>query len=138
MYILAFDPGGTTGWRAYDEPEFHGGFLGPDPHHIELWGLLESLDPGVVVCESFQHTMGKSTILISVEYIGIIKLWCKMRDRPLHMLTSSRGKGFWSDEKLKYIDAYTVNKHTRDATRHLLHYLSFDLHDNTYIEMLRR
>lgn len=137
MYILALDPGGITGWRTYSSGLFTAGFLGPDPHHKELWGFLDSVSADVVVCESFQHTTGKSTELISAEYVGIVKAWAGINDRKLVMQTSSEGKGFWNDDKLKRISLYVVNKHIRDATRHLLHYMSFDMKDEHWVRMLR-
>lgn len=140
MYILALDPGGTTGWKAFNHEDttMHGGFLGPLPHHVELWGFLDSTAPSVVICESFQHSEKTGLKLISAEYIGIVKLWCKLNDIPYVPQTSSEGKGFWTDDKLRRVGLYVVNKHIRDATRHLLHYLSFDMHNNTWVEMLRR
>jgi len=140
MWIVAFDPGGTTGWKGFDtsERKFHGGFLGPDPHHVELDGFLNSVAPGKVVLESFQYTAGRNLELISVEYIGIIKLWCAKNAVPLKKFTSSQGKGFWDDDKLRRVDLYVVNKHIRDATRHLLQFLSFEVNDQTWIHKLRK
>jgi hypothetical protein len=139
-YYLALDPGGTTGWRGYDTArhQFHDGICGPGPHHQQLWDLLETMMPHTLICESFQHTQLKSTELISVEYIGIAKLWAA-RDisRHLHMYTSAQGKGFWTDDKLVLIAAWSPNRHIRDATRHLLHYITFEVGDHHFIQQLR-
>lgn len=147
MRILAFDPGGTTGWAFHElvldkmtgAPLMIGGQLGPVPHHLELWQLIMRLNPDVIVYEDFQYRIKRDheddgsvlpagIVLVSVEYIGIIKLsayasalrgvklWCQL---PAH------GKGFWTNDKLKKIGVYAKGcQHQNDATRHLLHYIT--------------
>jgi hypothetical protein len=123
--ILAFDPGGSTGWM-YRGPE--GGKLvvkvgelghGDDSsgqHHLALWRLLarfhlaSSSDPRglTIVCERFQFrkedAMQREMIeLISREYEGIIVLYCKLNDIHLVRQNSAQAVGktaFWGDNKI--------------------------------------
>lgn len=83
--IIAFDPGGTTGWATYTavrmlppdlfeidkgkylpindsmyeyfDEEFTGGQLGPEKHHDELDMLLgmQHVEDFTIVCESFEY-----------------------------------------------------------------------------------
>jgi hypothetical protein len=127
----------STVRNALNTDDWQGGILGPDRHELELVGLLDTFRPGIVVCESFQHTQGKHAELISAEYIGIVKYWCKTHlGVGLVMQTSSEGKGFWTDDKLKACGLWKISKHTRDATRHLLTYITKT--DYTYIRMLAK
>lgn len=141
MYILALDPGGTTGWRGLEvegtNHRWGHGHLGPDIHHFSLWGLLNSTMPDVVVYESYLHSpRGKD--LMAREYIGVIRLWCEMNPKVERAVqNSAEGKGFWDDDKLTKAGLWTTVKHTRDATRHLLTYLTKKNPGNQYIQMLR-
>lgn len=104
--VLAFDPGGTTGWAhsmlsgPVPEPVelkhiyLTTGELGPDPHHERLFNMLhemskieESADPWQeiapleVVSEPFHFRQHKDNPrqgleLVSCEYIGVIRLAC--------------------------------------------------------------
>lgn len=138
-YILALDPGGTTGIRSYNTntKDFHGSIRGPAPHHEELWGLLTSMAPDILIYESFQVSV-RTTNAVSLEYIGIIKLYAKLYNTILIAQTSAQGKGFWSDNKLHRIGLWHTITHVRDATRHLLHYLTFTLNDPIWIRMLEQ
>lgn len=157
--VLSFDPGGTTGvaramWRPptnafklehMDQIEFEVFHLGPGDHHERLWNFLAQVYdnpsdahiPLEIVCESFQfrqhinasHTKTKVE-LFSVEYIGIIKLFCQRFDVPLTFNTASAGKTYIPDKgpqanvKLKQLDWYRPGMvHGMDAARHLTRYL---------------
>lgn len=122
--VLAYDPGGTTGW-AYAEwlPQegepltnleqilFLSGQIGPEEHHELLYEHLNSYAFGIegpileLVCESFefrQHITrdhAKTKVeLISKEYIGIIKLFRQQYDRPVAFQTASAAKSFIPDK----------------------------------------
>lgn len=147
--IMAFDPGGTTGyvtryWR-YEEERFalKYGQLGPDQHHTDLWHLLQNHNPDTIVCESFQYRQEQNERhkieLISRDYIGMITLWAKLRQRLIvmqsPMVVMGRGGFFGKEnggnEKLKRIGRNIPggekNRHARDAMRHLTHYEVFTL-----------
>lgn len=152
MKILALDPGGTTGWAMMEDSEeplgleheqtwpgvsmvvrhnraWTRGQLGPEPHHSDLYALLELAHTEhdfTVVCESFQYRNQSrpGLVLDSVEYIGITKLFAADRNVKLTMQTASVAKTFVSDDKIKKLDLwYPGWRHSMDATRHLLYHL---------------
>jgi hypothetical protein len=136
--VLAFDPGGTTGWtQAFipggplaemklDDFEMQFGSLGPDPHHEDLFDFIgdaqsycyrESIRLHLVT-EAFtfrqfatDESYGKAKVdLISCEYIGIIKLIAEMYDLPIKSYMASEGKGFVTNEKLEKMGWLQVPK----------------------------
>ena len=146
--ILGLDPGGTTGvavcttqirsLQAYQFEESN--------HHIALWSYLQTLDPETVVCEDFKwrphlqpgRGAERAIELVSVEYIGITRLWTLDKGRELVLQQPSQGKQFWTDDKLKKIGVYKPGMpHAMDAVRHVLYYVSFTLQDRHYINMLK-
>lgn len=126
--ILAFDPGGTTGWAQHVLFMEHitnpmvdintaipcGDLTGE--HHGALNGLLRSFDPDIIVYERFDYQVRKTKagndrqtiVLDSVEYIGIIKLWrdehtkCAIVPQG-QMKDHGNGTTFWDDKKLAHI-----------------------------------
>ena len=127
--VLAFDPGGTTGWAVclYRPPtggadptlnDFRiatGEFIGP--HHKELYDFIVSCkrDQGVIptrlVCEPFDFrqfaraegdSAGKSKLeLVSREYIGIVTLASQQLRLPLELrFKAGESKTWCPDEKL--------------------------------------
>lgn len=166
LHVLALDPGGSTGWALYAADvlsgldgaslEFHNekitqGQLGPEQHHLELWGLLGMMHTTnfIIVCESFEYRQDQRPLvqLISKEYIGVVELFVQERNLTLlpeaqvhHVPQSAAtGKGFWypkvpgkkaswDGSKLRAVDLYhptTHGRHVNDATAHLLHFLTF-------------
>jgi hypothetical protein len=150
--VLAFDPGGTTGWSAVAllEPKMSnelelvdfyftcGEFTGGE-HHSRLFAFIQNLAeleiPLHLVTEAFtfrQHatdgSFGKAKVeLISCEYIGIIKLAAEMFHLPIASYMSSEGKNFVTDLKLDKLGwmqyPKTPKRHTNDASRQLVSYL---------------
>lgn len=142
--VLAFDPGGTTGWAAwrgdkivnpdgipeYFNEQWWSGEIGPEPHHMKVVELCELMRTEVfhLVTESFEFRQGTTKRtgldLSSKEYIGVMTLWCDQNGVQLHQQTAALGKGFITDRKLKAMNLYdTGMKHARDAKRHLLYYM---------------
>lgn len=165
LKIIAFDPGGTTGWaghrvRPRDHPmsEWAGGQFSPDDdvhpvvnpaaehcgHHKHLFEWLHKMKPNVVVCERFVYEIRRNqgvdmpgVVLISRDYIGVIELYCKMTLTPLFMRTRN-ALHLWDDEKLKKLGLYTAGaRHRNDATRHLLDYIVGELGRRDYLKPLR-
>jgi hypothetical protein len=138
---VAFDPGGTTGVAIYDSGDrrWERYQLDEDQHHVALWEDLNALRPDVVICESFEYRPRlPKAILISRNYIGIIELWCKLWEKPLHLQTAATGKGFWKDEKIRKLRLWKPGMpHANDATRHLLYHISFTEGDQHYLKRLR-
>lgn len=152
MRIISFDPGGTTGVAIYDDSidfedtsQHWSRFeLGPGDHHADLWATL--LLETEIVYETFEYqrrdiTKGVSLELVSREYIGIIKLHKKMYNgdgEPINLYPQKPSQRmFWTDEKLRELDLWVSSEHERDATRHLLYYISFTLSDTRFLMQLQ-
>jgi hypothetical protein len=115
--IVAFDPGGTTGWAYADIRQsttiehnradpvsndwivtFTQGMIGPHRHHLELYNFLELIatDDFTIVCESFEYRNDSrpGLVLDSKEYIGVIELFHQQRSIPraIKYQTASMGK----------------------------------------------
>jgi hypothetical protein len=140
--ILAYDPGGTTGYCGWHDE--HGVTMQdqidtPD-HHLILEALLNLVDPDVVVYETFNYIPDLADAdLIAREYIGVIKLWGeKNTHAELVPQSPNYGKAFWDNDKLKKAGLYKPGlPHANDATRHMLAYVSFHLSDTQYLHMLK-
>ena len=152
--IVAFDPGGTTGWAYWHEEtdEWGQGQIGPDEHHEELWDWLDSYAPDIVIYEAFNYQIRRDekgtavdmpgVELISREYIGIIRLWSQLN----HCLDATKQQPsiitlkWLLDDRLKEMTyprnndqcLYRTNApHANDATRHLLYYRAMVLKDKS-------
>jgi hypothetical protein len=137
MKIMAFDPGRTTGWvyiiwQRETSPSFEGGTLGPEPHHKALWKLLHERQPELIVAEHFIQT-GGYVVLDSREYEGILILYSQEYNIPIVLQNASEGKSIFTD---KVIPA-KMNKHTKDALRHGLHYITTVLKDYRFLKSER-
>lgn len=132
MLAVAFDPGTTTGiciglleenklWVAPDERKFGLTQL----YDCLIW--FEPYDP-YVIYEDFQYrNYARAGLdLTPVKMIGIIELFSENNEGKFFKQTPAQGKGFFSDTRLKNMDIYKVGKqHGRDATRHLMQWLTF-------------
>jgi hypothetical protein len=146
MRILAFDPGGTTGWcSAYIDEDGvvdlvdYGQLTGD--HHYTLQKLLANKKPDIIICERFEKRNNDFSLLISCEYIGIIKASHQKRDVILIMQGASAAKSFMSDAKLLRLNARitpaTNNGHANDARRHLMYFLATADHSELCLQMAR-
>lgn len=128
-YIVAFDPGETTGlaWLKPGSERLVSDEIRQRNHHLYLYDtVLNAMKPDLVVCESFDHRRLLNANLIAREYIGVIALWCQQTGTPLVMQSPSQPKKFWAMDKLKSLNVYNEKMpHANDAMRHLLHYLVF-------------
>lgn len=142
LTVLAFDPGGTTGWARYKadkivspdgvaeyfNEKWEFGHLEGD-HHSKLVFLIEFSRTEIfhLVTESFEFRQGTTRRtgldLSSKEYIGVMKHWCQENDVKLNQQTAALAKVFVTDKKLKAMDLWSKNKHSRDAARHLIFYM---------------
>lgn len=146
----------APGLQGYPKPEYYNekfdsGHLGPGHHHLRLWNLLEqwTVTNTIIVCESFEYrrnpkdSQRDNIVLDSKEYIGVVNLYEQNFNRSigprhnnlLHLRvayqTAAVGKGFWNDEKLVAVEKLATPRttwtHANDATRHLLHYMTFKM-----------
>lgn len=142
-YIIAFDPGVTTGvaWTG-----FRGDIIGEQVENGAI-GIHEYLKdqfdnyglPEAIVYEKFFYQQRDKVVLTPVEVIGVLRVMAYLNDIKFQGLSASQAKGFWTDKKLKKAGVYEVGmKHANDAIRHLLYYLSFGSEpDHTWINRLR-
>lgn len=140
MRALALDPGGTTGYaigswyEPYNEMLLRVGEL---PFTLdELFKFIDDFishaetNEAHIIYEDFQYrNVARAGLdLTPVKLIGIIELY-RERFEPFvgfYKQTAATGKAFWSDDKLKAECIYARGrKHGRDATRHLMQWLSF-------------
>ena len=142
-YCIALDPGGTTGVAMVENEEqpweitaLHLG----GSHHQALFRLLVDRRPSVVVCETFENrgqsssTQARAASLVSREYIGIVKLYLQATGATGEWQSSSTGKQFWDDEKLKEYGLYCPGlKHARDAIRHYAYWRVFTFGDKSIL-----
>lgn len=145
MRVLGIDPGGRTGLCLVDTENYtveypEDGVLGPDDHHNALYSLCLSTRADVLACERFDYRRQLNYAdLISVEYIGILKMLVQdVPNKELVLQTQLKGKkGLWTDDKLKALDLYAAGKdlkHRNDATRQALFYVTSTLRDMYWIE----
>lgn len=143
MRIISFDPGGTTGIALYDD-EFEDGWrrwsLGPGPHHLQLWSVLQNEYD--IVYETFNYQRrdvdkGVALELISRNYIGIIELRAAMSHSVNIYPQSPSRRMFWDDDKLRELGLWVSSPHERDATRHLLQHITFTLKDKRFLKRLK-
>jgi hypothetical protein len=150
MLIMSFDPGGTTGWCSaelddggdtVDLKHIDFGHLDKEDHHNQLRKLLGSKKPDLVICERFEKRTNDFALLISCEYIGVIKMWSQQYKRPVVFQGASQAKVFMTVEKLIKLDAYITpavkNKHAQDARKHLMYYLTTNKSRRREFVMLR-
>jgi hypothetical protein len=133
--ILSLDPGVTTG---YCLAKLNGRKLSIDVGQAD-WTLAQMFQRvrevaitrnSHIIYETFEYRnaarMGLN--LTPVKMIGVIEVFKEWYE-PLCGFwpqSAAQGKGFYSDEKLKELGVYVKGKkHGRDATRHLLQWLTF-------------
>ena len=129
--VISLDPGVTTGYCIADLED---NFVSLDPCQDELDhrgiydALLESR-PDYIVCEDFEYRPGQArdyVVLVSLEYIGIVRLFAAVAEAKLSMQKASEGKGYFTNDKLKELGVYKRGvPHGMDALRHMMHWFTF-------------
>ncbi len=150
MLLMALDPGGSTGWCFATRSDTGWsdiiyGTLDTAEHHDALWDMLDKIRPDVIVCENFNYRRndidkGVSVELVSREYIGIVKLWCR-KNRVSFVLQQPPDMALWSDDMLRRAGLWIPgkgNRHARDAMRHFLFFVTTTMVDLTFVRKTRR
>lgn len=134
--VVAVDPGGTTGLAVW-APGLGLKLLEFNPEEAVdyLWQLADGNTKHFVV---ERYLITPATAKMSqqhdaLEIIGALKFMARKHGHTLSLQTPSEAKAFSSDSKLKRVEWYQPGMpHARDASRHLLLYLSkvgiIDLH----------
>lgn len=137
MRVCAFDPGITTGYTVGHLEESDGIlYLAPKQKrfdHLTLYDYLVKEQFDYIVYESFEfrNKVRTGTVLISLEYIGVIRLFCAQYKIPHTNQTASEagagGKtGYFNNDKLKSKQVYIPGRpHAMDSLRHLLKWYEF-------------
>lgn len=143
MKVTALDPGGTTGYATlsadwsiplnrWENVVHASGHLTGAQHHTALYQFLiderptNNDDSHVVIFEGFDNRANPAAILVSLEYIGIIKYWVASHtigftSDPIMVEQRPPDMKFADDRKLKAVGWYKPNLiHGNDASRHLL------------------
>ncbi len=132
-FVIACDPGKTTGIAYFGDPREGGMFSA-----LQIEGRKEFAEyfeedlrwqPDMVIAELY--TVGALQRSITNQndalYInGWLELECHLRNIPFMFAPVSATKKFATDDKLKALGWYTPTKggHANDAARHLLTYLA--------------
>jgi hypothetical protein len=143
--VMAIDPGGVTGWATFCIPaapdktrvtwaqELRQNFPSygqlQGEHHLALWQLLRKHKPDVLVYERYEKRNNDFSLLVSCEYIGIVKAYAQESGCYLVEQGASQALVFVDTEKLEKLDLcirpYTPNKDANAARKHLVYYLLF-------------
>jgi hypothetical protein len=106
------------------------GQVGPQEHHSELNMLMRRQKPDIVVCERYEKRNNDFSLLISCEYIGVVKRYCQATNTPLEMQGASEALKFCDNDKMKklglLLSPYIPNKDAMAARKHLVYYLIFN------------
>lgn len=145
MRLFTCDPGGSSGICYAEDGEVVGRAQLSGQHHSQLRDVLDNWQPDRVISEMFTFRKNKKKVQYdSVEYIGVMKLWCQDNGMPYIEQTVGQGKAtsentFWNVEKLKAVGLYlTGQPHANDATAHMLYYITFTLKQHHYLDLLKK
>jgi hypothetical protein len=136
MRIACVDPGGSTGVVLLEYAQrlqiIDGVTLGPSDHYLELEEYLYSLgELDFIVCERFENRNDDFALLISREYIGVVKYFCQKYTIRLRLQGSSQAKPWATNDKLDSLGVLLrpleANKHVNDAIRHGIFYMCNNL-----------
>ena len=136
-YMLAIDPGGTTG---YCKGKYDGEYLHLEPGQEKftggaLFNFIESEIPDpegegnfYLIYEKF-HYRNKARPgldLTAPKLIGVMDLLAEEEGLLVFPQMPSEAKGYWTDDQLKRFQVYVKGlQHGRDAMRHLLQWWQF-------------
>lgn len=136
--VVGVDPGGTTGLALWspDQGLTLREIKGADEAVWWLADCARTLHPTTFVVEKYIITPATAKLSQQhdpLEIIGALKYLARKYDHKLVFQSPSEAKAFSTNDKLKRIEWYKPGQdHARDASRHVLLYLSkvgiIDLH----------
>lgn len=133
--LLAFDPGGHTGWCEATFDPVSGevswssvffGQYGPRQHYQDIGHHIENLVNSkphlMVVTEDYVPEFARAQNYVALEYIGVMEYIC--RDNLVPFVRQSRQiKTFWTRQKMQAVGMWPIGMpHAQDAARHWLAY----------------
>lgn len=135
--LLAFDPGGTTGFMLGTFNPKSGqiipgsvqfGEVGPNPHHKELWRIMQETGIAypqlMIVTEDYIPEFGRAQNYVALEYIGVMTAFGNLTLVSIER-QSRNIKTYWTKEKMMSVGVWPRGKkHAQDAARHWLTYAS--------------
>lgn len=130
IMAMALDPGVTTGVAvgALDGSRLYLEIDQKKFTHRSLYMYLHRYFLTEVIYETFEYRNAARAglNLTPVEMIGVIKFYGETRKANLYPQNAAEGKGYFTDDKLKSLNAYRRGTpHGRDASRHLLQWFKF-------------
>lgn len=87
-----------------------------------IWTTLIGLNPQFIAYEDFKFrpNMMKAETH-SLQLIGVIRLFCELKDIPSTFMLPTEAKAFWTDAKIRKLGLWSPgNIHAMDALRVLL------------------
>ncbi len=132
-WILAIDPGGTTGWAHIKNGDEKPQAFQDKPYDflLKVHGLLSKTDArdAIIVCERFTITAAtakKSQQPEALEQIGAVRYLARYyADLDLHMQGPVEVMRLVDNRRLKALGWYVPGRdHSNDALRHLATYLA--------------
>jgi len=134
MRLLAIDPGVTTGYCIGETSDTEN-IIALRPFQTvddvdDVWDRLADLQPRYIVCENFEFRQKSrgGLNLFPVQVIGIVRLYefKAQHQTSVQLQKASEGKGYYTDVQLKRLGIHQRGvPHGMDATRHLVHWLTF-------------
>lgn len=140
--ILGLDPGETTGTALIVGPYVEGtavesvgqikGMTVPEAF-VKIRQLIIDTKPDVVVMENYKVYSWKTrdhswSDLFTARLIGAIECYCFDQNIKLVKQMAQQAKGFCTDDKLRAWGLWHEGqRHARDATRHAVYYLLFEV-----------
>lgn len=147
MIAVGFDPGGTTGWTAYEygeEGQKDAKFLAYG--QVKFLELIQSLEsepkihpPKIVVIEDFSLLPHKARAMIGnkfevIQAIGIIKSWANRNHANIIMQPASIKSTAEKWTQLSPKGLPHSETHWIDAANHVRHWLIKNGYDRTELE----
>jgi len=137
--IIVIDPGGTTGIVIINFDGYVQGFIrkhfraihigNNSAHHKRLWTFLVHEHPDVIVCERFDNSGDAAAKMLSLEYIGIVKLYAELFEVKTVWQGADMAKNWAPNDKLAMTTLTVIPlskwKHANDAMRHALYWICF-------------